>query len=198
MGVIRSRMRLLGLFAALAAASVTLGGAPATGASKSSVVTNIAGGFKMSARSNRVQHRMEVQETGVLGFYNHALLFWDPNGVKDSAAGCIQDKFDVVLCDPTKSKIVIRGGNRKDVIYVNSGVPSTDNVTLRGRGGPDDIHGGPPGELIVGGRGRDRMFGSSGVDVINARDGRRDKFIYCQADGGTAKVDSVDPAPKGC
>jgi hypothetical protein len=54
---------------------------------------------------------------------------------------------------------------------------------------------------MLGQPGKDRFFGNGGEDVIDARDGVRDKSIQCARRGhseGRALVDPFDPPPADC
>jgi Ca2+-binding RTX toxin-like protein len=92
------------------------------------------------------------------------------------------------------------GGSGDDELSVD---PSgTFAVTFDGRGGNDALTGSPFDDLLIGGRGRDRLFGLGGIDFLNAKDRRRDRKIDC-GDGANsqekAKFDQgLDPAPISC
>jgi hypothetical protein len=69
-----------------------------------------------------------------------------------------------------------------------------------GDGGPgnDVVTGGNRGRFfLTGGPGADTLRGFAGDDIINARDGQRDRRIECGAGFDTALLDRQDPAPVG-
>jgi Ca2+-binding RTX toxin-like protein len=69
-----------------------------------------------------------------------------------------------------------------------------------GDGGPgnDVVTGGNRGRFfLTGGPGADTLRGFAGDDIINARDGQRDRRIECGAGFDTALLDQQDPAPVG-
>lgn len=94
----------------------------------------------------------------------------------------------------------IFGGAGNDKLHGDEGEDRIDG----GRGN-DELDGGCMSDVLIGGPGRD-SFNSDGTcqsnmrspfDEIHARDGERDKLIFCQRDtdqaGDTAVVDPVDP-----
>lgn len=94
----------------------------------------------------------------------------------------------------------ILGGAGNDKLYGDGG-----DDTIDGGRGDDELDGGCMSDVLIGGPGRD-TFNSDGTcqdnlrspfDEIHARDGERDKLIFCQRDtdmaGDTAVVDPVDP-----
>ena len=91
------------------------------------------------------------------------------------------------------------GGNGADDM---SGSNDSISRTFNGGPGNDELSGGDVGDLLIGGRGKDRLFGLSGIDILKAKDRRRDKVIDC-GDGANsqekAKFDQgIDPAPISC
>jgi hypothetical protein len=50
---------------------------------------------------------------------------------------------------------------------------------LNGGGGRDKLRGGPGDDYIDGGPGPDSLFGEAGIDLLRARDGRRDRVVSC-------------------
>jgi Ca2+-binding RTX toxin-like protein len=69
-----------------------------------------------------------------------------------------------------------------------------------GNGGPGDdvVTGGNQGRFILaGGPGADTLRGFAGNDIINARDGERDRRIECGAGIDRVLLDRQDPAPVG-
>lgn len=72
---------------------------------------------------------------------------------------------------------------------------------LEGSFGADILIGDHRDNNILGQPGADRFFGGGGDNVIDARDGRRDKHIQCGRRGsrrGLALIDRRDPAPRSC
>lgn len=97
----------------------------------------------------------------------------------------------------------ISGGSGDDKLYGDGGDDLID-----GGPGDDELDGGCMSDMLIGGPGSD-SFNSDGscqsdlrspFDHIDARDGERDKLIFCQWDtdqaGDTAVVDPVDPVTK--
>ncbi len=69
---------------------------------------------------------------------------------------------------------------------------------LKGFGQPDIIDGGKGNDELVGGKGKDDLYGGGGNDLVNARDGARDRRINCGPGNDKVKVDKVDPDPVSC
>jgi hypothetical protein len=85
-----------------------------------------------------------------------------------------------------------KGGNDR----LNGGKGSNKVVGGKGK---DKVIGGPLGDTLVGGAGRDSHFGGAGNDLLNARDGRRDRVIDAGAGRNKCIVDTVELSiVKGC
>ena len=115
---------------------------------------------------------------------------------------------------------VLKMGDRADAVCTCGAIPLTMSLTILGGEGGDDLTGGQAPEVIKGGRGKDvlsggdvssdvlvggpgadKFFGSDYVpDQINAKDGERDKVIDCgDGDDPKPKYDhGLDPKPLNC
>ena len=103
----------------------------------------------------------------------------------------------------TKGADQIKGKGGNDLIKGKGGRDRLSggkgsNKVVGGKGN-DKVIGGPLGDTLVGGPGRDSHRGGAGNDLLNARDGRRDRVI--DAGTGTNKciVDTVELSiVRGC
>lgn len=69
---------------------------------------------------------------------------------------------------------------------------------LKGFGQPDTLNGGKGSDTVVGGKGKDSLYGGGGPDLVDARDGQRDRAIDCGPGKDRVKLDKADPEPKNC
>ncbi len=83
-----------------------------------------------------------------------------------------------------------RGGN--DTVRAGAGA----DVVRAGRGA-DVVEGGQGADWIVGGAGRDRLDGGAGPDVVQARDGERDR-ITCGLGRDEVRADVIDRIAGDC
>ncbi len=77
----------------------------------------------------------------------------------------------------------------------------TEAQDLEGSFGPDILIGNHAGNHIIGWPGADQIYGHGGPDLIEARNGERDKSIQCGTRGhpsGEALIEHNDPHPLYC
>ena len=86
------------------------------------------------------------------------------------------------------------GGSDNDLLGAGSGDDRVD-----GDSGRDGVSGGPGDDRVIGGTGRrDRMFGRTGNDRLNAVDNVRDAIVNCGPGRDRARIDFVDPVSGNC
>jgi Ca2+-binding RTX toxin-like protein len=75
---------------------------------------------------------------------------------------------------------------------------SNESDRLIGSNGPDTIWGREGNDVIVGRHGADDLEGFAGRDLIDARDGQRDRRIDCGSGHDRARRDRIDPPAIKC
>ena len=91
-----------------------------------------------------------------------------------------------------------RGNRVRSIPPASTSGDRAVTMCLKGFGQPDTIDGGKGNDELVGGKGKDDLYGGGGNDLVNARDGARDRRINCGPGNDRAKVDRVDPDPVSC
>lgn len=112
--------------------------------------------------------------------------------------------IDAMFGDPTISRVEINGNEGDDIIRVTDDI-KTQQSTLNGGGGNDNIRGGRGKGTIFGGSGHDLLIGGAADDVLNGGDGHDRIFGGAGADrafgaGGNdwiAGGDGNDPLLRG-
>jgi Ca2+-binding RTX toxin-like protein len=101
--------------------------------------------------------------------------------------------------DPGYMGDTLEGGEGADLL-----IGDFQRDTLKGGPGADVLRGGPSGDLLVGGPGRDVINGQGGLDVIEARDGTRDR-LSCgtnrdntRPERDTVYADRLDRVSRDC
>jgi Ca2+-binding RTX toxin-like protein len=93
-----------------------------------------------------------------------------------------------------KNVEILEGTNGPDTLIGSRG---SDALILGGDG--DDLLKGLGGADRLRGDGhRDRLFGGKGADVLEARDGERDRVVNCGEGGRSAVADKRDPVSPSC
>lgn len=120
----------------------------------------------------------------------------DGNSEDGPAGGRDEVKGDVEFIEGTDFADLLVGDTGAELLQGEGGA---DRV--KGGGGDDAVGGNGGNDRVFGGKGRDQISGSTGIDLLFARDRRRDKEIDCGPGKNRlerARRDRIDPPAKSC
>jgi Ca2+-binding RTX toxin-like protein len=95
--------------------------------------------------------------------------------------------------DPDPIMVSLIGGGGRDRLTAAGGFGAGGSFA-----GSADLHGGGSADVLVGGTGRDRMWGGKGPDVLRAVDHKRDRRLDGDAGRDTAYFDRGRDVPVDC
>jgi Ca2+-binding RTX toxin-like protein len=202
----RTRRRI-----AIAIAALALGALASLPSAAGAAIIQRSGATIFYTAGQGERNDVRVGRDVLLG--QQVLTFTDDDAVPFGTGGNLCDLVNGVgMCSSSGvTRVVVNVRDKDDTVVV--ALASPVGPVLQ----PTTLIGGRGVDVLVGGRGKDRLKGNSGrdslrgrrgrdfykggrgSDVIQALDGKADRFISC-GDGrrDLIRADGIDPRPKSC